>query len=93
MLSLTENNFYKNNAMKRIIGFLRKKHIKKETISNYLQRGGTFTITFADNGYRIETRKTQEGVSDLSLFANDECIFKGKYGELVKIITNVNKVK
>ena len=61
--------------------------IEKETPSHYFSRGGTLTLEFGNKEWRIETKNNQ-GLSELSLFADGKCIFKGRYGDLVKVITS-----
>ena len=43
------------------------------------------TIIFDDEAWRMEFRKIN-GISNIKCFANDECIFEGRYGELVNLI-------
>ena len=61
----------------------------KEMISEYLSR--PFTVTYGDKGWRFETRNNK-GKSDISLFADGKCIFKGSYGELVRKVQGYDKL-
>ena len=42
--------------------------------------------TFGDDGWRIESRPTNENKSHLMLYANNELIFEGTYGSLIRLI-------
>ena len=44
------------------------------------------TIFFDDEAWRMEFRDIN-GISYIKCFANNECIFEGRYGKLVNIIT------
>ena len=44
------------------------------------------TWTFGDDGWRIDSQPTEENKSHLMLYANNELIFEGTYGELIRIL-------
>lgn len=46
------------------------------------------TLKFGNNSWRIES-KPFNGKSNLKLFADNELIFKGSYGELVSKIKKI----
>lgn len=75
--------------LNKILDYLRNK-VEKESIPDYLSRGGALTITFGDEGHRMEVKKNDQGVSELTLFSDETCIFKGRYGELVEKIHKSN---
>ena len=59
------------------------KHNKKakEDVTGLIEKG-CFTVTFGDGSWRIES-KPINGKSNLKLFANNEIVFEGSYGELI----------
>ena len=42
--------------------------------------------TFGDDGWRIESRPTNENKSHLILYAENEIIFEGSYGDLIRAL-------
>ena len=42
--------------------------------------------TFGDDKWRIESEPTENNVSHLKLYADDELVFEGTYGELIRLI-------
>jgi hypothetical protein len=46
------------------------------------------TWTFGDEKWRIVSEPTKDNISHLKLYADDELVFEGRYGELIKLIKN-----
>ena len=46
------------------------------------------TWTFGDKKWRIESEPTKDNISHLKLYADDELVFEGRYGELIRLIKN-----
>lgn len=46
------------------------------------------TWTFGDEKWRIESEPTKDNISYLKLYADDELVFEGRYGELIRLIKN-----
>lgn len=44
------------------------------------------TWTFGDEKWRIESEPTKDNISHLKLYADDELVFEGRYGELIRKI-------
>jgi len=44
------------------------------------------TWTFGNEKWRIESEPTKDNISHLKLYADDELVFEGTYGELIRKI-------
>ena len=44
------------------------------------------TWRFGDDKWRIESEPTKDNISHLKLYADDELVFEGTYGELIRKI-------
>ena len=62
-----------------------KRNKKTQENAIDLIKKGCLTLIFGDYSWRIES-KPIEGKSNIKLFANNEIIFEGSYGELISKI-------
>ena len=42
------------------------------------------TWAFGDEKWRIESEPTKDNISHLKLYVDDELVFEGRYGELIR---------
>lgn len=53
----------------------------------------TYRWLFGCEEWRIESKKKENGLSNLKLFAENKLEFEGRYGDLIKIIRKYNNEK
>lgn len=50
----------------------------------------SMTVTFGDNAWRMVLSKGKRGMSHIKAYANNNLVFEGTYGDLVKKIKGWN---